>query len=57
MADPPKLIQIIRRPGNRAGLEIWVGPLGLIATWPPSLPIDWSWGWWRHEPAKRPRSR
>jgi hypothetical protein len=39
---------IVKRPGNRAGLEVWLGPVGLSATWPPQIPLAWNWGWWQH---------
>jgi hypothetical protein len=42
-----RLVWLIRSPGNRAGAELWLGPVGLAATWPPQVPVAWSWGWWR----------
>lgn len=42
-----RYVWLIRRPGNRPGYELWVGPLGLALTWPPIAPVAWHWGWWR----------
>jgi hypothetical protein len=33
--------------GNRAGRELWIGPIGLSLTWPPRSPLAWNWGWWQ----------
>jgi len=40
-----KYVWIISRPGNVAGWEIWIGPVGFCITKYPR--IDWNWGWWK----------
>ena len=42
-----KYFWAISRPGNRAGWEVWLGPVGLSLTVPPRWPVIWNWGWWR----------
>ena len=37
---------VIDFPGGRKGWEIWLGPVGLMLTWPLQVPVRWSWGWW-----------
>lgn len=42
----PRWVMVDRRPGNRPGVEVWVGPVGVGLCWPPRPPA-WNWGWWR----------
>jgi hypothetical protein len=48
--DVKRYFMAIDRPGNRAGWELYFGPLILNLTWPLQAP-GWSWGWWH--PANR----
>lgn len=41
-----KYFMKIDHPGGRRGWEIWLGPLGIIVTWPPQLPLAWHMRWW-----------
>jgi hypothetical protein len=42
-----RYVWFISFPGGRRGWELWLGPVGLIATRPVRFPLAWSWGWWR----------
>jgi hypothetical protein len=53
-SDGRPVIWVIARPGNRAGAELWAGPVGLSLTWPPRWPLAWNWGWWQHLHPVRP---